>query len=80
MIGLDEAGNLITANVTAEQEFRPCTCDIARAAYQRGREDAAAALTDYFWPIDGSWITPETSFDVIGNGAIAAARGDGEQA
>lgn len=47
--------------------------------YQRGRDNAAEALTDYFWPIDGSWIAPETTYDAIGSGAIAAARGDGER-
>lgn len=44
-----------------------CACFAIRAAYQRGREDAAKALSD---------VPPFAGLDE----AIAAARGDGEQA
>ena len=67
-----------------------CVCEIARAAYQRGREDAAEAI--YEWKrknlrghqfgCSGRIVSNkfECSCDIPFNSVIAAARGVGEQA
>lgn len=53
-------------------------CGIARAAYKRGREDAAEAILDLHCDLhdDG----PDEECLVRASSAVAAARWDGEQA
>ncbi len=51
-----------------------CVCANIRAAYQRGREDAAKGLTDWYLA-NGDEPLSEWESE-----CVAAARGDGEQA
>ena len=57
----------------------PCMCAELRAAYRRGREDAAKAVLNKLLPepTPNEW---DAGFNVAIYEAIAAARGDGEQA
>lgn len=51
-----------------------CVCEIARAAYRRGREDAAKAVMT----MKGAVREPVQIADIVAL-AIDAARGDGDQ-
>ena len=68
-------GQVDRSNFRPYQPARPCTCAPLRAAYQRGREDAAkAAHAEMLRHNDqGEWLSVK-DLDVL-----AAARGDGAE-
>lgn len=75
------SGHELECPIHDDKEYPPyCACDALRAAYQRGREDAAqeilmeptVAMFDEEHPNGDFWMRR--------NDAYAAARGDGEQA
>lgn len=70
------------STIDSDVDAKDCVfCPIARAAYQRGREDAAKAIEDDIAKNgDAYGIGSDHWHCCFRENAIAAARGDGEQA